>query len=188
MPFEIPWGLEETVEGPASKLSYLPVYLSGHGGSHFAVVDEEDFIWASRWRWQAKPSKNGKKIYACRVTTYEGRRMSVFLHKQICLRAHGMPPSPSHIIADHMNGNSLDIRRSNLRWATPSENRQNYNGVYALQLRLDFKIGKQPDRLLRSHTFGGKRAALSHVREIKQAPAPRRGDQAQGHEAADAPF
>jgi hypothetical protein len=149
VPFEIPWGLEADEAAACSQIGYLPLYLAR---DVFAVVDEEDFVWASQWKWSAKPSKNRKKLYACRTGYYAGRDISVFLHKAICLRAHGKPPSPSHIITDHINGNSLDCRRSNLRWATPSENRQNYAGVYALQLRLDFKTGG--DRLLRAHTFG----------------------------------
>lgn len=170
---EIPWGLEHDEQGAASSLSYLPLYLSGYGGDHFAVVDEEDYLWGSQWQWAVKPSKNGKKFYAYRTSKYEGRKLSIFLHKEICLRAHGMPPSPSHIIADHTGGNSLDCRRHMLRWATPSENRQNYNGIYAMQLRMDYKGGKGPKRLLRSHVFGGFRGRSTRnaidegVRELR---------------------
>lgn len=155
MPIETPWGLEDG-DAMCSKLSYLPLYLAGLDGEHFAVLDEEDYLWASRWKWHAHKNKNGK-IYARRNGCYMGRSVSVYLHKAVCLRAHGMPPSASHIIADHKRGNSLDDRRFNLRWATPSENRQNYNGLYALQTRLDFKAGKGPNRLLRAHIFGGNR-------------------------------
>lgn len=165
MPFEIPWGLEDEQEAACSKISYLPLWLTGE---IFVVIDEEDFAWASQWRWQAKPSKNGKKIYACRCSSYQGRALSIYLHKQICLRAYGPPPSPSHIISDHKDGNTLNIQRRNLRWATPSQNRQNYNGIYALQLRLDFKDGG--DRLLRSHTFGGNNAHV-HRPSYSQSPS-----------------
>lgn len=191
MPIEIPWGLEDG-ESACSKVPYLPIYLSGPG-DHFAVVDEEDFAWASQWTWAVKPSKNGRKLYAYRTSYYEGRKLSIFLHKEICLRAFGMPPSPSHIIADHCNGDSLDCRRETfygpqLRWATPSENRQNYNGIFALQLRMDFK-GGGAKRLLRSHTFGGNRAATSRQADEPKSTQPlRRRDEASRPSADDAPF
>lgn len=159
MPVEIPWGLEDENAGAASKLPYLPLYLTGLGDDYVAIVSEEDFQWASQWKWQAHKNKSGK-IYARRNTTFKGRGVSVFLHKEICLRSRGLPPSPSHIVADHCNGNSLDCRRKTyygwqLRWATPRENRQNYNGIYAMQLRMDFKGGKGANRLLVSQTYRG---------------------------------
>lgn len=137
--FDIPFGNEE-IEGigPTSTIPYLPLYLSGKG-DHCVIVDLKHFMWASQWKWSAKPSKNGKKIYACRSGSFSGRSVSVFLHKEICFRKWGMPPTPSHIIADHDNGKSLDCREDNLHWATPSMNRQNYHGIYAMQLRLAFK-------------------------------------------------
>lgn len=152
MPVEIPWGLEDyEPEAPHSKLPYLPLYMPCE---RFIVIDEEDFAWASQWRWYLKPSKNRKKWYACRSTFYEGRRLSVYLHKSVAMRAFGPPKLPSQVMVDHKDGNEFNLTRRNLRWATPSENRRNYHGIYALQMRLDFKDGGT--RLLRSHTFGAK--------------------------------
>jgi|GEM_PF-1425724 len=184
MPVEIPWGLEpddfDTV-GASSQLSFLPLYIDDASG--FVVIDEEDYVWASQWRgWGWNPSKNRKKLYVRRTSRYGGRFVSVYLHKAICLRAHGMPPSASHIIADHKDGNTLNCRRENLRWATPSENRQNYNGVYALQTRLDLKTGGA--RLLRSHKFGG----LHGHDPVAPAAAQGAGHPPSRRELNDAPF
>ena len=159
MAFDIPWGLEDDEnQGAHSKVSYLPLYMAPHASGHQSIViDEEDYRWASQWRWQWNPSKNKKKLYVRRTGRYQGRYVSVYLHKLICQRAWGPPPSPCHIIADHRNGNTLDCRRLNLGWETPAGNRQNYNGIFALQVRMDLKMGG--DRLLRAHKFGG----LNHV-------------------------
>jgi len=122
---------------------WLLVYLDEHGT--FALVSAEDYPWASRFSWRPKPDKTGRKLYAVRSMDVgcpvgkdrAGRRqVSIHLHKEVCLRAFGPPSTPRHVIGDHLDGNSLDCRRSNLRWATRSENNMNLNGWYARQMRL----------------------------------------------------
>jgi hypothetical protein len=49
---------------------------------------------------------------------------NLFLHREILLRAEGPPPDPSWV-GDHINGDTLDNRRCNLRWASKSLNAQN---------------------------------------------------------------
>lgn len=106
-----------------------PLYLDDHADVS-ALLDYDDWAWAIQWRWRAKSGTSN--VYACRTVARDGTR---FLHKEILYR-QGPPPSPKHTIGDHMNGNSLDDRRSNLRWATPSENGRNRHGFYVKQGRL----------------------------------------------------
>lgn len=115
------------------EVPYLPLYIQHDGEPIAVIVDKEDYAWAVRHKWQAKPSRkraNGKlKLYACRASVREkGRRRSIYLHKEICHRAHGPPPSPAHKVADHKFSDTLDCRRASLRWATLSENRRNIEG------------------------------------------------------------
>lgn len=119
----------------------------------YAVVDDIDYSFAVSWMWRPVGSKSGvrrvEKWYACR-TFYvasgagrggegRGRTINVWLHKEILLRAVGPDKRRSATIGDHINGNSLDCRRSNLRWATSSENRRNLYGSASHQLKLGFK-------------------------------------------------
>lgn len=95
------------------------------------LLDWTDYQWAIRWRWAWVTSKQGlnrrHKVYGRRNTTrgVKGSNLWVWLHKEICEREHGPAPSLFHSIADHIDGDTLNCRRSNLRWATPAENRAN---------------------------------------------------------------
>lgn len=90
-----------------------------------ALIDDGDYERVSQHNWQAsrslsKPSWRPRKWYAVRriwlpeLKTKE----TLFLHRFL------LNP-PDHLEVDHINGDSLDCRRSNMRLATPAQNRMN---------------------------------------------------------------
>lgn len=87
-----------------------------------ALVDDDDFEWLSQWRWcitaeRGEPSP--KQGYAARrIPTENGKQRTLYMHRLI---AH----APSGMEVDHINGDTLDNRRSNLRLATRQENAHN---------------------------------------------------------------
>jgi hypothetical protein len=85
----------------------------------FALVDDEDFEFLSKWRWYyGAVGKNGKG-YAIRKSVYsDGIRHTYFMHRLILL-------SRWDEYSDHINRNELDNRRCNLRVATLSQNQHN---------------------------------------------------------------
>lgn len=95
-------------------------------GEVCCVVDAEDYEWAMQWKWRFKKDKRGRKFYACRNTRSRkttDAQICVWMHKAILKeRMKAEPPSPLHTIGDHGDGDSLNNRRKNLSWATPSMN------------------------------------------------------------------
>lgn len=83
-----------------------------------ALVDDEDYEWINQWKWHAQRSGDG--FYACRTETKNGKHKLISMHRLIA-------ETPHLLITDHINGNTLDNRRANLR---PCDYRQNmYNSI-----------------------------------------------------------
>lgn len=80
-----------------------------------AVIDAADVPFVDGRNWCAIP--NRKTVYAVRAEV--GRRgRHIHMHRTLL-------GFPSGFLIDHINGNGLDNRRSNLRLATPAQNQFN---------------------------------------------------------------
>jgi hypothetical protein len=82
------------------------------GQGIFALVDDDLFPYLSQWSWFAK--KAYKRIYA--VRSFHG--ITLYLHYCII-------PCRSFCVLDHINGDTIDNRRENLREATRHDNASN---------------------------------------------------------------
>ncbi|HEY5138565.1 MAG TPA: HNH endonuclease [Methylococcales bacterium] len=82
----------------------------------FAIVDDEDFVWLNSFRWYAH--RLSGYDYAERGGMYNGVNTKYPMHRFILNAQKGQ-------IVDHKNGNTLDNRRCNLRFATYQQNNQN---------------------------------------------------------------
>ena len=86
------------------------------------LVDDEDFEWLVNHSWYA--SGNPRNAYAARrAKDYENlNRKLIFMHREI-LEVHLVVTPFNHV--DHINGETLDNRKVNLRLVTQAENLQN---------------------------------------------------------------
>jgi hypothetical protein len=106
-------------------------------------LDLQDYEWARQWLWchtygsgsldlETWTISRPDGIYARRSVPIPGRKTpsgrqaygNLFLHREILVRACGEPPDRSWV-GDHINGDTLDNRRINLRWASKSLNAKN---------------------------------------------------------------
>lgn len=97
---------------------------------YVALVDDEDYEYLNQWKWYA--NQRGKYYYARRTLRNEQNKFSwITMHRLIMNPPKGMD-------VDHINHNTLDNRKCNLRVCTRSQNCRNttpcgkskYLGVY----------------------------------------------------------
>lgn len=93
-----------------------------------AIIDSDDLERVSLHKWHTHRGTAGY-FYACTFTaTTNGTRQRILLHRYI-------NATPDQYETDHINGDTLDNRKSNLRTATRSQNQHNS------KLRKDNKSG-----------------------------------------------
>lgn len=80
-----------------------------------ALVDDCDYEWLSKYRWCA--AYGSHRLFYARTSSPRngGESKKIYMHRLI------MNPPPGMTV-DHINHNSLDNRRSNLRILTHSQN------------------------------------------------------------------
>lgn len=79
------------------------------------LIDDEDYELIKNYSWQVWISNKSNTLYA-KTTIYKPRKKTISLH---CLIMNVINPK---IKVDHINGNGLDNRKSNLRLCTHQEN------------------------------------------------------------------
>ena len=87
-----------------------------------AIIDDEDAVIISRFRWTLHKTTVDGLFYAARQEWNGGNPKGIFMHRQIM-------GNPLGKRVDHIDGDGLNNRRSNLRLTTVSQNAQNRRGA-----------------------------------------------------------
>lgn len=143
-----------------------------------ALIDDEDFIWLSQWKWCA--NKNRNTFYVVRHThvSETGLPRTLLLMHRLILEKHGLL-QPGHEV-DHINGDGLNNQKYNLRSVTPRQNLQNrVNGCKKSSQFPGVDWTKQRNKWRSRIQINGKQkhlgyfdkeedAALAYIVEIKK--------------------
>jgi hypothetical protein len=130
----------------------------------FAIVDDEDFDFISKWKWRASGGNRGH-FYAARVErTQDGLHIkAVNMHRVI-------NNTPDGLVTDHINGNTLDNRRENLRASTFTQN--SYNCPRSKNNRSGYKgvsWDKNTNKWRAQMVVQGKKICLGYFANPKDA-------------------
>ncbi len=125
-------------------------------GDKKVLIDPEDFEKISSYKWILLIGRHGN-FYA---RTYLGRK-TTFLHKLIY---------PDYEFVDHINGNGLDNRKSNLRNATAVQNGQNRRKIAkASSIYKGVCWKKESKKWCARITVNKKRIQLGYFKNEKEA-------------------
>ena len=81
-----------------------------------ALIDSDDFERVSKYKWCVQNCSGN--FYASRCVMFNGKQKMLRMHRYIMDAQTGT-------IVDHTNRNTLDNRKSNLRFCSPAENVRN---------------------------------------------------------------
>lgn len=91
--------------------------------NQFTLVDDSDFDWLNQWKWNATWNPHTKSFYAVRGIYLGGGRKN---SKTTSIKMHRLIINVSkNKQVDHINHDTLDNRRKNLRICTRAENSMN---------------------------------------------------------------
>jgi hypothetical protein len=135
--FKIPNSLDRIFTAPVllwRLFKYGYTFRKIHlGEGLYTIVEPQDYYWLNNYNWYL--ASNGKQYYAFRnAIVSPGKIKMLSMHRQImqpeldaALRTQNTQRNNlrSKLLIDHINGDSLDNRRANLRIATPSQNAYN---------------------------------------------------------------
>lgn len=110
------------------------------GKVHNVLLDDDDYEWAKEYYWQAVVNRRNDELYIYRSRLMSDTKGSskIAMHREIMDRAGHFDLTEQHKQIDHLNLNTLDNRKSNLRvcnFSGNSTNRRKQNGNFTSEYK-----------------------------------------------------
>lgn len=131
---------------------------------YVTIVDDDIYDWVNGMRWHALTTPSGK-VYASGAAKHLGNGKEVSLHR-VVLATH----TYKTMDVDHINGDTLDNRKCNLRLATRSQNLSNQKKKDGTKFQYKGVVyRKDRDRYMAHLTKDGKRYTSKKFKTIEEA-------------------
>lgn len=88
-----------------------------------AIVDDTDYEWLNQWKWYCVHNRG--RYYAVRSHWNKTKKVRERIHIATAIMTRLLGRKPVGFITDHISGDGLDNRRSNLRFCTHKQNGRN---------------------------------------------------------------
>jgi hypothetical protein len=96
-------------------MKLIPLSQQGEKkGKYFTEVDDDDFAYLNQWKWSITSWG-----YVVRTIGLRGLRKQVRMHREV------MKVTNKNYLVDHIDGNTLNNQKSNLRVCNHKENSRN---------------------------------------------------------------
>jgi hypothetical protein len=95
----------------------MKIIIDGIG----VLIDDEDYLRVSKYNWWKCNHRKGLQYFSRFIGRVNGKMKTEYLHRFIVNAEHGKD-------VDHINRDTLDNRKANLRQCSHSENLQNIKG------------------------------------------------------------
>lgn len=129
-----------------------------------AVIDDEDADRVLSHKWSVSVKK-GKQFYAYRTIKLEsGKSTAIYLHMFLLGLSRG-----DGFLVDHVDGDTMNNRRSNLRVATPAQNSWNKRKVSASNKYKGISLIKETGLWDARIFANGSRHYLGHYKTQEEA-------------------
>ncbi len=86
----------------------------------FAIVDDEDYEWLNQWKWYVQKCGTFSYVARSKRLKTEKKHMTILMHRLILSACKGED-------VDHINHNTFDNRKVNIRICTRAQNMANAN-------------------------------------------------------------
>lgn len=152
----------------------MPIIIAYDGTE--ILVDEDDFEFLNKYKWSITQKGHRRTVYArTNIKSENGRYYTERMHRLVLGVGKG-----EKVIVDHINGNGLDNRKSNLRKTDFSGNASNvpthkgntsgYKGVYYRKARRRWvvEVRKERKTVVRKHFQCKHCAALFYNEKAKE--------------------
>ena len=109
----------------------------------------------------------GNHKYLMATLHRETKQSTRLIHRLVCAAFHGLTPSRAHHAA-HRDGNRMNNRSDNIRWATPSENNIDKHRHGTMRTGENHHANYNPECMPRGETHGNAKLTDDAIIKIRK--------------------